>query len=86
MRLLHPGIVIAAAALLQRNASPSEEEIKATISNLCPCGVFPRLVRAVQRAGRVVRRAERISAAPAPGIDPEDAARAVPAMRTGESD
>ena len=81
-----PGIVIAAAALLQRNASPSEEEIKAAITNLCPCGVFPRLVRAVQRAGRVARRAERISAAPAPGIDPEDAARAVPAMRTDEGD
>ena len=81
-----PGIVIAAAALLQRNASPSEEEIKAAITNLCPCGVFPRLMRAVQRAGRVARRAERISAAPAPGIDPEDAARAVPAMRTDEGD
>ena len=52
------------------------------IANLCRCGVYPRLVRAIQRAGRVARRAERISAAPAPGIDAEDAAAAVPAMRT----
>ena len=76
-----PGIAIAAAALLARNANPSEDEIKAAIPNLCRCGVYPRLIRAVQRAGRVARRAERISAAPPPGIDALDAATAVPAMR-----
>ena len=75
-----PGIAMAAAALLQKNAAPSEDEIKAAIPNLCRCGVYPRLVRAVQRAGRVARREEMITAAPAPGISPEDAARAVPGM------
>lgn len=75
-----PGIAMAAAALLQKNADPSEEQIKAAIPNLCRCGVYPRLVRAVQRAGRVARRRETISAAPAPGISAEDAARTVPAM------
>jgi aerobic-type carbon monoxide dehydrogenase small subunit (CoxS/CutS family) len=75
-----PGIAMAAAALLAKNADPSEDEIKAALPNLCRCGVYPRLVRAVQRAGRVARREETISAAPAPGISPEDAARAVPAM------
>ena len=79
-----PGIAIAATALLARNADPSEADIKAAIANLCRCGVYPRLVRAIQRAGRVARRAERISAAPAPGIDPEDAAVAVPAMRAND--
>lgn len=78
-----PGIAIAAAGLLARNADPSEDEIKAAIPNLCRCGVYPRLVRAVQRAGRVARRIERIGAAPAPGIDPVDAAAEVPAMRAG---
>ena len=76
-----PGIAMAAAGLLASNADPSEEDIKQAIRNLCRCGVYPRLVRAIQRAGRVARRAERISAAPAPGIDAEDAAAAVPAMR-----
>jgi isoquinoline 1-oxidoreductase alpha subunit len=76
-----PGIAIAAAGLLARNTDPGEEEIKQAIVNLCRCGVYPRLVRAIQRAGRVARRAERISAAPAPGIDAEDAAAEVPAMR-----
>lgn len=75
-----PGIVIAAAALLARNANPTEAEIGTAIPNLCRCGVHPRLLAAVQRAGRVIRREETISAAPAPGIAPEDAARAVPAL------
>lgn len=76
-----PGIVMAAAALLERNRNPSEAEIKAAIPNICRCGVYPRLVRALQRAGRVARRQEVLSAAPAPGISAEDAAREVPAMR-----
>lgn len=76
-----PGIAMAAASLIQRNAAPSEEEIKAAIPNLCRCGVYPRLVKAIQRAGRVARRRETISAAPAPGISASDAAKAVPALR-----
>ena len=76
-----PGMVMAAAALLARNADPSAEDVAAAIPNLCRCGVYPRVVRAVQRAGRVLRREETISAAPAPGISPDDAARAVPALK-----
>ena len=78
-----PGIAMAAAALLARNANPTEAEIKAALPHLCRCGVYPRLVRAVERAGRVARRTETINAAPAPGISAEDAARAVPAMDPG---
>jgi len=75
-----PGMVMAGAALLARNANPSDAEIREAIPNLCRCGVYPRLIGAIQRAARVLRREETISAAPAPGITPEDAARAVPAM------
>ncbi|MCL4671762.1 MAG: (2Fe-2S)-binding protein [Sphingomonadaceae bacterium] len=81
-----PGIAIAGAALLRKTAAPSEEEIRAAIPNLCRCGVYPRLVRAIQRAGRVAARRETISAAPAPGIDPTDAAREVPAMATPKTE
>lgn len=80
-----PGIVIAAAALLARNAAPSEAEIREALPNLCRCGVQPRLVRAIARAGRVARREEDLSAAPAPGIAPADAARAVPALAPAPS-
>lgn len=80
-----PGIAMAASALLERNSAPSEAEIVAAIPNLCRCGVYPRLVRAIERAGRVARREETISAAPAPGISAADAARRVPAMTPPES-
>lgn len=76
-----PGIVMTAAAMLARNADPSVEEIKTEIANLCRCGVYPRLVRAIERAGRIERRQETLSAAPAPGISSKDAAQAVPALR-----
>ncbi len=75
-----PGIAISAAALLMRNADPGEAEIKAAIPNLCRCGVYPRLVRAIQRAGRVMRDLEIIDSAPAPGISARQAERAVPAL------
>jgi isoquinoline 1-oxidoreductase alpha subunit len=80
-----PGIAIAAAALLAKNPNPGQDEIKAAIPNLCRCGVYPRLVRAIERAGRVMRREETLGAAPAPGIDPADAARAVPALSNEET-
>ena len=76
-----PGIALAAAALLARNADPSEDDIKAAVPNLCRCGVYPRLVRAIQRAGRAMRGLEALAAAPAPGITPYDAAGEVPALR-----
>jgi isoquinoline 1-oxidoreductase alpha subunit len=76
-----PGIVMAAAALIGRNPAPTKADIEEAVPNLCRCGVYPRLVRAIQRAGRVALRQEVISAAPAPGISAEDAARSVPAMR-----
>ena len=76
-----PGIVMAAAALIDQNPNPTEREIKEAIPNICRCGVYPRLVRAIQRAGRVARRQERINAAPRPGISAADAAQEVPALR-----
>lgn len=81
-----PGMVISAAALIQRNPSPSREDIAAAIPNICRCGIYPRLIKALAQAGRVAQRQERISAAPAPGISPEDAAKAVPALRVAPSD
>ncbi|MAY19942.1 MAG: isoquinoline 1-oxidoreductase [Erythrobacteraceae bacterium] len=80
-----PGIVMAGAALLQRNPAPTRAEIEDALQNLCRCGVYPRLVRAVERAGRVTQRRESISAAPAPGINAEDAAVSVPALRVPET-
>ena len=63
-----PGVVIAGVALLERNPSPSRAEIEESIQNMCRCGAYPRMVRVIERAGRVLMRQETISAAPAPGI------------------
>ncbi|HWU03991.1 MAG TPA: (2Fe-2S)-binding protein [Novosphingobium sp.] len=76
-----PGIVMAAAALLAANVNPAEAEIRAGLANLCRCGVYPRLVRAVLRAGAAMRAGAGLGAAPAPGIAPADAAAHVPALR-----
>ena len=71
-------------AVFQRADVTVEADIKAAVPNLCRCGVYPRLVRAIQRAGRVTRGLETIAAAPVPGITQQDAERVVPAMRGGE--
>ena len=52
-----PGFLVAAKALLDRNANPSEEEIRyALAGNLCRCTGYDKIVRAVQDAARVMRR------------------------------
>ena len=46
-----PGQMMAALDLLQRNASPTREEIVTHMnSNLCRCGTYPRIVKAIQTA------------------------------------
>ena len=75
------GMIMAAAALLEGTASPSDAEIDAAVTNICRCGTYPRIREAIRRAGRVRQGQEQLSAAPPPGIDPADAAREVPALR-----
>ena len=48
-----PGQVMAALALLERSPSPSESEVLHWMSgNLCRCGTYPKIVRAVMAAAR----------------------------------
>jgi nicotinate dehydrogenase subunit A len=45
------GIAVAAAALLERNKKPSENEVREALDkHLCRCGSHNRVVRAVMRA------------------------------------
>jgi nicotinate dehydrogenase subunit A len=45
------GLIMTAAALLARNAKPSEADIRAELEgNLCRCGTHTRVVRAVMAA------------------------------------
>ena len=75
-----PGIIMAASVLLKHTPSPSEAEIKGAVTNLCRCGIYPRLVEAITRAARVARGEEVIPAGARPGIDAGTAARLVPAL------
>ena len=81
-----PGMIMAASALLKRNANPTDADIDEAIANICRCGVYPRLRDAVQRAARVMRRESTLAAVPPPGITPEDAAAAVPAIKIRKTD
>jgi aerobic-type carbon monoxide dehydrogenase small subunit (CoxS/CutS family) len=46
-----PGQVMSAVALLEKNPQPTESEIKSGMAgNLCRCGAYPNIVRAVQSA------------------------------------
>mgnify|MGYP001611234468 CR=1 FL=1 len=46
-----PGQVMAASALLESNANPSDDDIdKALMGNLCRCGTYQRIRGAVKRA------------------------------------
>ena len=52
-----PGMILSAHALLARNASPSEEEVRIGLSgNLCRCTGYTKIVAAVQRTAVEVRK------------------------------
>jgi isoquinoline 1-oxidoreductase subunit alpha len=74
------GMIMAAVALLDKNPSPTDADIDAAITNICRCGTYPRVREAVRQASRIRAGRERVVAAPPPGIDPVDAAAAVPAL------
>jgi isoquinoline 1-oxidoreductase alpha subunit len=67
MRFLYARYRDGGAALLAANADPSADDIAKAMTNLCRCGIYPRLVRAIQRAGRVMRGMETIAAVPPGG-------------------
>ena len=49
-----PGMIMSAAALLNENASPSDADIDANITNICRCGTFNRVRRGIQLAAQIM--------------------------------
>jgi aerobic-type carbon monoxide dehydrogenase small subunit (CoxS/CutS family) len=48
-----PGQIMSAAALLMKKSNPSDADIDAAMSgNLCRCGTYPRIRRAIHAAAR----------------------------------
>jgi len=56
-----PGFIMAIAALLDASSSPSEDQITA-LPNICRCGAYPRIRKAIARAAQT-------SATPKPQTD-----------------
>jgi isoquinoline 1-oxidoreductase subunit alpha len=52
------GQIMAAAALLAKNASPSDADIDAAMTNICRCGTYQRIRTAVHRAAEIKSKAK----------------------------
>jgi isoquinoline 1-oxidoreductase alpha subunit len=44
------GMILTAAALLQRKAQPTDAEIDSAMTNICRCGTYDRMRKAIHRA------------------------------------
>jgi len=47
------GMIMAVAALLKENPAPDDATIDAAITNICRCGTYPRIRRAIHRAAEL---------------------------------
>ena len=53
-----PGMIMATVALLSRNPNPTVDEIRTGLdANLCRCGTYPRIIKAVRHAAQGGKRA-----------------------------
>ena len=50
------GQILAASALLSENLNPSDEDIEDKITNLCRCGTYPRIRKAITKAGEIMEK------------------------------
>ena len=70
------GMIMAVAALLKATPHPTDEQIDAGITNICRCGTYPRIRKAIHAAAAGVVDAGIAS----PGTTPSEAARRAPSM------
>jgi isoquinoline 1-oxidoreductase subunit alpha len=51
-----PGQIMSAASLLNKNDSPSDDEIDQAMSgNICRCGTYPRIRSAIHKAAKLAK-------------------------------
>lgn len=44
------GMIMAVSSLLEQNPTPTDDEIRTQISNICRCGTYPRVLEGVKLA------------------------------------
>ena len=49
------GQIMAAVSLLERNPNPTDREIDRGMLNLCRCGTYPRIRKAIRRAAELLK-------------------------------
>lgn len=59
-----PGQMMSAVGLLSHNSNPSEEDIRTAMSgNICRCGTYPRIVKAIQQAAKNMQKEQGVGVA-----------------------
>ena len=48
------GQILAAVSLLERKPNPTDKDIDRSMLNLCRCGTYPRIKKAIRRAGKMM--------------------------------
>jgi aerobic-type carbon monoxide dehydrogenase small subunit (CoxS/CutS family) len=49
------GLIVKGAELLSKNSEPTDEQIRTAMNgHLCRCGTYPRMLKAIQRASRMM--------------------------------
>lgn len=48
-----PGMIMATAALISDNPSPTDDDIDRAVTNICRCGTYPRIRRAIHVAAQL---------------------------------
>ena len=51
------GMILATVALLSENPQPTDADIEQSISNICRCGTYSRVKRAIKAVGTTVAKA-----------------------------
>ena len=49
------GQIMAAVSLLERKPNPTEKDIDRGMLNLCRCGTYPRIRKAIHRASKLLK-------------------------------
>ena len=47
-----PGMIMAVASFLEDNPEPDDDAINRSITNICRCGTYPRIRKAIHRAAK----------------------------------
>ncbi len=67
-----PDQIMSAVALLKQNPKPSDADIDAAMSgNICRCGTYPRIRKAIHQAAAIAVRPDRVRRAPHMATSPD---------------